>query len=173
MREIGHREREDRKLLLPGEVESGPAGDEYLEKRTGDKQACQLGSSSDDVLEVIEQHEQMPLAKGSLYLLLRGKCWDFPQAQCLGDGRHDAVGVADWSQRYKADTIGEVGLHHARTLQSQASFANTTRAGDGEQAHLWMQEQITDSLNLLFATDQGCEGYREAGKSGVRAIHFV
>ena len=54
VREIGHRERRDRELLLPGEVEGGPAGDEHAEARTGGEQGGELGCCLDHLLEVVQ-----------------------------------------------------------------------------------------------------------------------
>src|SRR5205807_7056163 len=74
---------------------------------------------------------------------------------------------------HEADASGEVGTQNACHLQSQARFAHAPGAGDGEQAHLWMPEQLTDRPHLLFAADQGCEGQRETGKPWLRESRFV
>jgi hypothetical protein len=59
LREIGDGEREDRKLVLSGEVEGGPAGDEQAEARTGGEQGGELGCRLDHLLEVVQQQQQV------------------------------------------------------------------------------------------------------------------
>ena len=173
LRKIGHRERRDRKLVLSGEVEGGPAGDKQAQARTGGEQGSELRCPLDHLLEVVQQQQQVPLAQSGLHLLFWGECCNFPQAKCLGNGRHDAVGVADRGQRHEAGAIGKAGTQDACDLQSQARFAHAPGAGEGEQAHLWMREQLTDHPHLLFATDQGREWHREAGQPWCRAGRFV
>ena len=115
----------------------------------------------------------MPLTQRGRHLLLRGECSDFPQAQRLGNGRHDAGGIADRGERHEAGAIGEVGTQGLCDLQGQARFAHAPGAGNGQQAHLWMPQEIADCPHLLFATDQGREWHRETGKPWFRTSRFV
>ncbi len=170
--EIGHREQRDWKLVLSGEVKGGPAGDEYAEARTGGEQRRELRCPLDHLLEVVQHEQQVPLAQRGLHLFLRGDICNFPQAECLGNGRHDAGRVADRGQRHEAGAIGEVCTHDPRDLQGQARFAHTASPRDGEQAHLWTREQVTDRHDLLFTTDQGGEGHGEPGQPEFGEICF-
>src|SRR6266446_3646183 len=46
-------------------------------------------------------------------------------------------------------------------LEREACFAHASRAGEGEQAHVWAQEQSVDRLHLLLTANELCELDRE------------
>jgi hypothetical protein len=70
-------------------------------------------------------------------------------------------------------------------LEGEARFALTSRASEGEQAHIRAQEQLLGSLSLLLAANQGgqkdSEGmhdkrsfvpWRRFGKDGEMVLHL-
>src|SRR5512135_3568587 len=49
-------------------------------------------------------------------------------------------------------------------MQRQVRFANTSRAGEREQAYLRAAEQRADDCHLLLAPNERGEGYREVSR---------
>src|SRR5205085_5560869 len=80
----------------------------------------------------------------------------------MGNSRDDEGGITEGSQRDKGDAIGEVVYQVPSDLKRQARFAHARRAGEGEQAHFWAQEQRLDRLHLLLTANKLCEGDRQS-----------
>ena len=154
MGKIGERERGNRELLLPGEMEGGSAGDEYAEARTGGEQGSQLRRRLEQVLEVVQQQQQMPVAQCGAHLFLHGKLSGFPQAERLGDRCHDPHGIAHRGERHEAGPIGEIVQQRLRHRQPQACFAHTTGPREGQQAHLGTAQERAGRCQLVLAPDQ-------------------
>jgi hypothetical protein len=57
-------------------------------------------------------------------------------AQYLGDSNDNQVRRADWGQGDEVDAIGEIIKQVGSDLEGQASFANPTWPGEGEQTNL-------------------------------------
>ncbi len=136
LREIGERERGNRELLLSREVEGGSAGDEHAETRTGGEQHKELGCRLEQVLEVVQQQQQVPLAQRSPHLFLQGEISHIPQAERLGDRCQDPGRIADRGERHEADSIGKVVEQRLRHRQPQARFAHSSRSDEGQQTHV-------------------------------------
>jgi hypothetical protein len=155
--EIGERQRGNRELLLSREVEGSSAGDEHAETRTGGEQHKELGCRLEQVLEVVQQQQQVPIAQHSPHLFLQGEISNFPQAERLGDRRQDPGGIADCGERHEADSIGKVVEQHLRHRQPQARFAHPSRSDEGQQAHVWTSQQRTGRQYLLLTTNERSE----------------
>ncbi len=88
------------------------------------------------MLEVVEHEQQVLVLQESFQLLQRGLRPVALQSECSGHGGKDQCGIVDGGQGDEADPVGEVILHLARDLQSQARLAHAAGAGEGEQAYL-------------------------------------
>src|SRR6266567_1547804 len=83
---------------------------------------------------------------------------DRSSGRCLGSG----------SERDYVNAIGEVMHQFPGDLEREARFAHSSRAGEGEQAGVWAQEQRAKSLHLVLTANELCRRDREGrcGKLG-------
>ena len=79
----------------------------------------------------------------------------------MRDGRDDEGGIANGSEGDNVNAIGEVVHQIPGDLEREARFAHASRAGEGEQADVWAQEQSVDRLHLVLTANQRREGDRE------------
>ena len=79
------------------------------------------------------------------------------ESNAVSDGRDDEGGIADGSEGDNVNTIREVMHQVPSDLERQACFAHASRAGEGEQANVWAQEQSVDSLHLVLTANERCE----------------
>ena len=73
------------------------------------------------------------------------------------DSRYDQGGITDGSEGDQVHAIREVGHQVPSDFERETCFAYASRAGEGEQAHIWAQEQRVDRLYLLLTTNQRSE----------------
>jgi hypothetical protein len=80
----------------------------------------------------------------------------------LGDGGQDQIRIADGGKWDEKDPIDEVIGQGSSDVDSQAGFANASRANQGEQANVGTMQEATDGLYVLLAPneraeEQGCQ----------------
>jgi len=88
----------------------------------------------------------MPLTKIHVHLLCQGTISSHPQAEHLCNRWNDTIMLAEGSEWYKADAIGEIARHLVRHCQSQAPQPQNFVNSPGYQA--WYQSFV-DYLKAL------------------------
>src|SRR5205085_1083741 len=112
--------------------------------------------------KVIQQQEPVLVTLRSLEPVQQRLRSALDESNTMGNSRDDEGGITEGSQRDKGDAIGEVVYQVPSDLKRQTRFAHARRAGEGEQAHFWAQEQRLDRLHLLLTANKLCEGDRQS-----------
>jgi hypothetical protein len=146
--------------VLALQPEWGAAGYQQAQVGAGGQEISKLRCSSQHLLEVVEQQQDGLIPEGLLHFLKHWMRSTLPQSERLGNGRQYESRVTDGGQRHKADNPSEVGLEITHHLQAQASFANASWAGEGEQAHLAPTQQDGKKGEFALAAKQGGQWQR-------------
>ena len=144
-----------------------------LDSEAGFQQLSQQWCGRDDLFKVVQNQEPLLVELGHLEQFQYRLRAALHESQTVSNGRYDQIGIADGCEGDHMNPISKVVHQFPSHLEREACFAYTCRAGEGDQAHVWAQEQLVDRLHLLFATDQGREWHRETGKPWLRAGRFV
>src|SRR5439155_8693950 len=105
MLEIGERQWRDRKLICAVNVQGLAACDKHVEIRTALEEFRQERCRCNNLLEVVEQEQEVPVLQIVVQALYRRQVRALSKSQHLGNGRKNQVGVADRSEWNNADTI--------------------------------------------------------------------
>ena len=140
----------NRELILTGDVERRPAGDQNLDIRTVGEEVGDERRRIDDVLEVVEHQEQASRsqigAQRRLYRLGGG----FANAERAGDGGGDHRRGGDRRQRDEPDAIGVLPNQFGGHTQGQAGLAGATGSGEREQADSGLFQPVADLRRQLL-----------------------
>jgi hypothetical protein len=134
--EVGQRQRRHRDLLFAAQVQRHAAGDKRLHTRRCRQHIGNQRRRSEDLLEVVEQQQQLPLTQRRLERHLDCLTTDLAHAQRLGNSGDYQAWVADRRQVDKTNTICEGVINLGGDLQRQPSLAGAAGAGQGHQPHL-------------------------------------
>ena len=91
-------------------------------------------------------------------------------AQHLGDGGQDEVGVDNRSQRDKVDAVDKVVKQVGGRLQRKARLADPAGTGEGEQAHIFLEEKLLDLGEAVAAAEEGAARQGEVVPHGGATI---
>jgi hypothetical protein len=105
---VRQRQRRNSVFALAGEVQHDPAGHQYLEAGRSSQQLCYHQCGVQHLLEVVEHQQYSLLAQIALEDIEQRSPTLLPYAQRLGDGCGDQLGIADWGQVDKPDTISKL-----------------------------------------------------------------
>src|SRR6266700_3948361 len=147
-------ERRHRKHQLAAYMQHFTTGHQYREMRTASQQLYQLWRGFHHLLEVVQHEQEMSLPQCHLQLLQRRSGAAVLQAKGLQNGREHQLGIGNGGERNEADTIREARLDLVCDSQRQVGLAYPSRTGQGEQTDLWTREQVTNSGNLQFPTNE-------------------
>jgi hypothetical protein len=169
----GHGQGGDRIGLLAGEVEHDPAGDQQLEPGRGLEQGRQIRRRLDHLLEVVQHQEQVLIGQRTPERLDQGRVDLLLDPAGLGDRGEDEGGIADGRERDEDDAIGKAGGEVVGHGQRQPGLADPTGAGQGQDRHIRIEQQVADSRHFPVPADQGRARHRERGgtDSAIRDNH--
>ena len=141
-----------REVLLAGEVEGSPTGDEDLRLLRPLQEAGPRSGGAEHLLEVVED-QQHPAATDAIRDRLHGAV---PQLLLQAEGLADRAGhelrIRDRRQRHEGDAVGKgVGSREGR-LDREARLARAAGAGQGQQPR--PVQQLADALDLRLAADE-------------------
>ncbi len=89
------------------------------------------------------------------------------QTQCPGHRRHEELGVGEGGKLNEGRPDGELGRQLCCHLQGQPRFADASRPGEGDQAHVIPLQQGQRLGEFLFAINQPAARQRQRGQPGV------
>ena len=90
-------ERSDRVILLSTHAKRSPAGDEDREVRAGGQDVGEVGRGVGNLLEVVQHQQCLMLADQTDEALDHRRLRAVPNAERMGDGRHDERGIGNGS----------------------------------------------------------------------------
>ena len=144
----------DGELMLAGDVEWRPAGDQNLDIRAVGEEVGDERRRVDDVLEVVEHQEQASRPQIGAQRRSIELGGGFANAEGAGDGGGHHRRGRDRRQRDEPDAIGvrldQIGGH----MQGQAGLAGATGSGEREQADTGLFQPAADLRRQRFATDE-------------------
>ncbi len=145
-------QRRDRKLLLAGDPQRGPARDD---DRQPGRRAQQVGDdrgTRDHLLEVVEHEQGRPLPEVLLHPL-DGRALRGEQADRGRDRRGDELGVGDRGQRHEPRAVRKALDAVARQRQREPRLAGAAGAREREQAR--PDEERHGVVHLGAADERG------------------
>src|SRR6266699_3348913 len=110
MLEIGERQWRDRKLICAVNAQGLAACDKHFEMRTALEEFCQERCCCDNLLEVVEQEQEVPVLQIVFQAFYHRQVRALSKSQHPGNGRKNQVGIADRSKWNIVDTIRK-GVH--------------------------------------------------------------
>ena len=131
-----------------------PARNQQFQVRADSQQIHQVWSGCYHVLKVIEHQEEALVSEKCLQVLERFQPGVL-ELEGVGNGMQDQSGLLQGSQGDKASAIGELLLEYVGEVQRQVCFADSSRTGEGQQAHLCTPQQRADFADLLFPPKKG------------------
>src|SRR5439155_15553871 len=102
---IRHPERGNAELVLGAHVKRRPACDEDLQPRRRLQELGDDRSRLEDLLEIVEEKQGLPIAKGVLERFRDRSTWLLADAYRSGDGRMDQTRVRDRRERDEGDSL--------------------------------------------------------------------
>jgi hypothetical protein len=158
---VGQRQRGDGVRLLAGEPQHCSAGGEDGEVGTGAQQIGDERCRVEDVLEVVQDQQRLPLPEELAQALLRRPRGRLPRTESLGDGRGNQDRIADRGEGNEPDAIGELGGDLLGDPDRQPRLADPARTGQGDQADAGPAEQGDDRRDLPLPADEAGERQRQ------------
>src|SRR5947209_4955286 len=98
MLEIGERQWRDRKLVCAVNAQGLAACDKHVERRTALEEFCQERCRCDNLLEVVEQEQEVPVLQIVFQALYRRQVRALSKPQHPGNGGKNQVSIADRSK---------------------------------------------------------------------------
>jgi hypothetical protein len=159
----GQGERPDLVLVLAEQAQHGPGGHQHLHPGRGREQLADEARPGHHLLEVV-QHEQAG-AVAEVVADDRGgvAAGDVVQVEGVGDGGGDPGRVAHRGQGDEVDAVREPGQQAAGGLQREARLARPAGAGEGDQPHVVVAEQLGDRAQVRLAPDERGGDRRQVG----------
>ena len=163
--DIGQLQRRDGEFVLAIHPQHLPAGDQHLEARRRGEQIGNQRGSRHNLLEVIQRQQQMPPAQVIFEDIGRRSAGNFMDVQRPGNRSGNKCRVADRRQGDKIHAVGESRRLHQllRRGDRQAGLSCAGRAGQGQQAHAWLPQQIAYGVYFAFASHETGERRRQVG----------
>src|SRR5215211_5703188 len=132
MLEVWHAEGRNREHMFAVEPQGCAAGCHHLQTRRPREQLRYSGCRPQNLLEVVEQEKQPPLAQVVLEGLTERLLSCLPHPQRLREGREEQFGFGQGSERHEESAVREVLKHIRCFLQGNSCLADTSRTGEGE-----------------------------------------
>ena len=107
---IGQCQRGHSELVFALDTQHGAAGHQQLELQAGREQAGELGRRREHLLEVVQQQHELLIVQEGFEALARQPLPTLVQAQRVGNGRYDLLGVADDREPDKTDVLVQLLL---------------------------------------------------------------
>ena len=95
-------------LVLTGEAKSSPARDQDQDAGSSAEQVGHEGGGVDDVFEIVQNEQQVPLAHDSLKSHDQGFIARIAHAENVSDGGRNQIGMSDRREADEADAIREI-----------------------------------------------------------------
>ena len=153
-------------LVLPGEAKPGPAGDEDAEVRGRAEQIGHERGGVEDVLEVVQHEQQLPVAHERLKPGHERFLARFAQAEELRDGWRDKIGMRDRGEADEAGAIREILGKPGSDGQGQPGLAHAARSGQGQQPDIRAAHAGDEIGNFVLPAHQRREGKGEWQRIG-------
>src|SRR6266566_2742605 len=128
--------------------------DQNLDLWASQEQIFDLKSRRCYLLEVDQKQEYLLLLQMLLQALQEGSATPFPDAKHLSESWNNQVGIADGSQGHEKYSIGKLVAQLCCHLHTQASFACATRAGQGQEPHLLIAQEVLDGSYFLLSPNE-------------------
>ena len=126
-----------------------------MEIRAGQQQLRQVRHGIEEVLDVIEHQQHLPVAQPGAQCRGRVAASRFLQPDRPGDGGEHQRGIAERRQLNPNHPIRVEIRHRAGHVEREAGFAHPARADQGQQSPVGMGEQVPHHARLALATDEG------------------
>ena len=108
------------------------------------------------MLEVIEHHQQLLVPSALYQRIYESLPRTLAHSYRPGYLEHHQVGVCKGGQRHEKDTVGKEVAQFLGGLQAEPRFADAWRAGQGEQAHILLRQQMPHFAQLALAPNERC-----------------
>ncbi len=139
-------ERRNRVFPLGGQVERSAAGHEDLQHRRVPEKLPDLGNSFEQLLEVVEEEQRLPLRQVLFECLL------VRDPQGLRDRRKHGLGIAERGQRHEPDAVPELLPELGRSLKRKPRLPRAARPAERDE---WVRTNERQHLvELLLSADQ-------------------
>ena len=115
-------------------MERFAAGHQDVEPRTRREQLGDVRRRREHLLEVVEQQKQRLVGDVLGDAVLR--------AERLACGRQHELVVAERRERHPPDAVRVLLGEHRRGLRRESRLAGATRAGQRQQAHVLLRQQL-------------------------------
>ncbi len=154
--------------MLGAQTQRLAAGGEDGQARAGCEQAPDVAGRLNDLLKVVQHQQQVPLAQRLPEDLDHRTAGDLVDLQHPGDGGHHELGIPDRCQRDEADPARELLRRLPRRFQGQAGLADAPGPGNGDEAHVRVQEEVLQALQLPPPPDERVGGRGKVVKAARR-----
>src|SRR6266567_2776557 len=144
----------DGELLFGPQAQHLAARDKEFDIWASFQQLCKQRCHCDDVFKVVQEEEPLLVVLRGLEPFQHRLRSALGEANAVSDGRNDEGRIADGSEGDKVNTIRKVVQQRLRYRQPQTCFAHPSGSDEGQQAHVWAQEQRVESLHLLLTANQ-------------------
>ena len=144
------RERAERQLVLGGEPQRRAAGDDELRsaaRRPAAAPSSGAASSSCSKLSTTSSSSRL--------VAVAERAARAPAPTCSG--------ILERAERDEARALGELGAERVRELEREAGLADPARAGEREQAHAGVAQQLGAVARSSSRPSSGCAGSGRAG----------
>ena len=130
-----------------------PAGGDDPELRAALDEPGHLGRGRvDDLLEVVEEQERLPVADQRDDALAERPLLGLLHVEGLREGGHEVRGVGDVSQRDERDAVEELGREQPAELDEDARLADPAGAGDRDDSVL--ADEVGERRQVVGAADE-------------------
>ncbi len=154
---IGHSEERHGILALSVNSEDNSAGDEHFEVGRGFDEGGNLGSSGNNLLEIVEDEKEALVFEIGLEGIDNGGAGDLLDTEGFSNSGGDEPLLLgrEGSELYEPDAIGILREDSGPYLQSEAGFTSATGAGEGDNVDVGAANEGDNSLYLFSTTDKG------------------
>ena len=151
----------DRELVLTGEAQRHSTGHQHFQAGCASQELPDLRRGRDDLLEVVEHEQELPVTYGVFEGLQRCARPGFADAQHLGNGGRDQRRISDRRQIDEPNTIREAIQQRGGEREGQARFAGAAGARQREQPHVIPQESTANGGEFPLAPDKRGRRHRQ------------
>jgi hypothetical protein len=170
---VRDRERRDRAFLLAGNAQRRTAADQHSQGTRLAQQPRHERGTGQQVLEVVQNDQQVPLAQLVDQVLHQGPVPGVLQPDALGDCRWHQPRIPHRRQRNEVHPVGIVSGYLRGKRDAQPCLAAATRPGQGDQETAL--EQPSRLRKLAFPADEAGErpGQPDAAGIGPHGVRLI
>ena len=149
------RERGKRVLPFGSDPERRPAGRHDPKIRAAVVESRDLGRGGDDLLEIVEQQQRLPVADQAGYSIFDSSSLGLLDVERFPERGQEVAGLGDVGHRHECDAVQELRCEHPAELHERAGLADPAGAGDRHDpvpAH-----ELDERRQVCRAPDERCD----------------